>query len=174
MLKENALFNEKTIKRLCSKTKITSKQKKAANLWFDKLEANSLKKETKHYLEFRNHILRDILGYDEPEIKFEEENIEFSANDPVGNRAIYFEVKGTSTKDLFAKQPRAKKEHETPVKQLWDYMSQDATLLKISLFSSKTMRSNPSESNTLAISPYFFLRIADKICSAVFPVSLVS
>lgn len=39
-----------------------------------------------------------------------------------GQKIIGFEVKGTNTKDLFAQQHRDKKEHETPIKQLWDYM----------------------------------------------------
>ncbi len=127
LLKKNALFNQKTIERLCSKTKISPKQRKAAYKWIEKLDSDSLRGERKHYLEFRDHILRDLLGYDESEIKFEEENVEFSVNDQTGKRTICFEVKGTGTKDLFAKQARDKREHETPVKQLWDYMNQDGT-----------------------------------------------
>jgi uncharacterized protein YeaO (DUF488 family) len=56
MQKETALFNEKTIKRLCSKTKITAKQKKAAKAWLEKLESDSLRKEKKHYFEFRDEL----------------------------------------------------------------------------------------------------------------------
>lgn len=33
-----------------------------------------------------------------------------------------FETKGTDTDDLFARQHRSKKEHETPIKQAWSYM----------------------------------------------------
>ena len=124
LLKKNALFNEKTIKRLCSKTKISSKQKKASNKWLEKLEADSLKEEKKHYLEFYDHILRDLLGYD---VEFENRNVEFSVYDQSKKRLLVIEVKGTDTKDLFKPQHRIKKEQETPVKQLWNYMNEDAT-----------------------------------------------
>ena len=117
------LFNQKTITRLCSNRKISKTQEIAAKKWLSKLQSGALEKETIHYMEFAHTVLRDILNYPEDEIRFEEDNVEFSIKDSRGSRIICFEVKGTSTKDLHAVQPGRKKEHETPIKQLWDYMS---------------------------------------------------
>ena len=67
-------------------------------------------------------ILQDILGYQIKEIDYESGNVEFQFGNSEGKNILCFEAKGTSTKDLFAPQHRAKKEHETPIKQTWDYM----------------------------------------------------
>ncbi len=95
----NSLFNDKTIKRLVSKTILTVSQKRAINEWIAKLEADQLKKEVENYLEFSNTILLDILGYKKDEIKYERNNIEFSICDDTNKRLVCFEVKGTNTKE---------------------------------------------------------------------------
>lgn len=122
MATHNDLFNSKTIERLCSDVKITNKQKESAKEWLQLLEENKLEDEKSNYPKFMQIILQDILGYPIKEIDFETDNVEFQFADSEGKRVLCFEAKGTSTKDLFALQHRAKKEHETPIKQTWDYM----------------------------------------------------
>jgi len=116
------LFNQKTIERLCNDVSITSKQKQATKEWLSLLEQNKLKDEKKNYFKFAQIILQDVLGYQIKDIDFESDNVEFQFSNSDGKNVLCFEAKGTSTKDLFALQHRAKKEHETPVKQTWDYM----------------------------------------------------
>jgi len=45
MSRENSLFNETTIKRLVSNTKLTAKQKKASKDWLKLIEEGKLIKE---------------------------------------------------------------------------------------------------------------------------------
>ena len=116
------LFNPKTIERLCSNVKITSKQKQASKEWLNLLAENKLQDEKSNYPKFMQIILQDILGYSIKTLDFETDNVEFQFSNSEGKKVICFEVKGTSTKDLFAPQHRSKKEHETPIKQTWDYM----------------------------------------------------
>ncbi|MGQ0772369.1 MAG: Eco57I restriction-modification methylase domain-containing protein, partial [Nitrososphaerota archaeon] len=121
----NPLFNAKTIDRLCQDVKITSKQRHAAKEWLQLLESENLKKEKGHYIDFAVTILHDLLGYPIKTtngMSHEEGNIEFSFTNDDGKLVLGIEAKGTSTYDLFAPQRRAKKEHETPIKQTWDYM----------------------------------------------------
>lgn len=116
------LFNPKTIERLCEDVKVTTRQKHAVNEWLKLLEENKLEDEKSNYPKFMQIILQDILGYPIKEINYESGNVEFQFSNSEGQSILCFEAKGTSTKDLFAPQHRAKKEHETPVKQTWDYM----------------------------------------------------
>ena len=57
------LFNEKTIKRLCSNVEVTLKQKKTAQEWLKLLESGVLEKERKNYFKFAGYVLEDLLGY---------------------------------------------------------------------------------------------------------------
>lgn len=116
------LFNQKTIERLCEDITLTSKQKQASEEWLKLLDDSKLIDEKKNYFKFGEIILQDILGYKIKEIDFESDNVEFQFSDSKGKKILCFEAKGTSTKDLFASQHRTKKEHETPIKQTWDYM----------------------------------------------------
>ena len=117
------MFNSKTIKRLCSNVKISTKQKKAASKWLNLLESGQLEKERQNYFRFGLIILKDILGYPvKEEMGYEEGNVEFTFSNNQGRKIVCFEAKGTKTKNLFAPQYRYKKEHSTPVKQTWDYM----------------------------------------------------
>ncbi|PIN85003.1 MAG: hypothetical protein COV47_04480 [Candidatus Diapherotrites archaeon CG11_big_fil_rev_8_21_14_0_20_37_9] len=117
------LFNKKTIERLCANIQISAKPGKAAKEWLELLKSDALRDEVKNYPNFELIILQDLLGYDlKKSLSHEEGNIEFPFKDDSGKFIIGFEVKGTSTKDLFAIQAGRKKEHESPVKQLWDYM----------------------------------------------------
>lgn len=116
------LFNPKTIQRLCEDVKITQKQKQASKEWLKLLDDNKLQDEKSNYPKFMEILLQDILGYPIKEIDFESGNVEFQFRNSEGKNILCFEAKGTSTKDLFAPQHRIKKEHETPIKQTWDYM----------------------------------------------------
>lgn len=76
---ETELFNEKTIKRLCSKIKINQKQKRNADEWIKLLENEALVKERENYFKFAEYILKDILGYSiKKELGHEISNIEFT------------------------------------------------------------------------------------------------
>lgn len=119
----HSLFNEKTIQRLCSDVTVTSKQRNSAKDWLEMLKSGSLTEEKSNYFKFAIYVLQDILGYSVKEkLKFEEGNVEFSFRNSDGIKGVCIEVKGTSTKDLFSQQHRTKAEHETPIKQTWDYM----------------------------------------------------
>ena len=116
------LFNEKTIKRLCSNVKITPQQKKTAQEWLKLLESKVLEKERKNYFKFAGYVLEDLLGYSlRKDLDHEQANIEFSFKDSKGQTVLCIEVKGES-KDLFTIQSGYKKEQETPFKQTWDNM----------------------------------------------------
>lgn len=119
---KSELFNEKTIKRLCSNVKITQKQKKSTNDWINLLEIGALEKERPNYFKFALILLRDILGYSiREDLDYEKANIEFTFKDKTGKTVLCIEVKGES-KDLFSKQPGYRKEQGTPFKQTWDNM----------------------------------------------------
>jgi type I restriction-modification system DNA methylase subunit len=118
----NFLFSSKTVRRLCRDIEITDKQKESAKEWLDLLDKNQLEDEKKNYTKFEEIILQDILGYTIKKLIFETDNVEFQVANSSGKNIVCFEVKGTSTKDLFAHQNRTKKEHETPFKQTWYYM----------------------------------------------------
>ena len=111
------LYNPKTIEKKYSKISITTKQRKAANEWIKKLKNKELEKEVKNYFKFRDIILRDLLGYPEKKILYEEKNVEFSIQDEHGDTGVCFEAKGTKTKNLFVRQGYEKKEQEKPVDQ---------------------------------------------------------
>jgi len=111
------LYNPKTIEKKYSKISITTKQRKVANEWIKKLKNKELEKEKKNYFVFRDVVLRDLLGYPEEKILYEEKNVEFSIQDEHGDTGVCFEAKGTKTKDLFARQGYEKKEQENPVVQ---------------------------------------------------------
>jgi len=122
MVSYNTLFNKKTIQRLCSDVKLSDKQIESAKEWIDLLKENKLEDEKSNYPKFMQIVLQDILGYPIKEIDFESDNVEFQFANSMEEKILCFEAKGTSTKDLHAIQHRAKKEHETPIKQTWDYM----------------------------------------------------
>lgn len=122
MNKKNTLFNEITIKRLVSDTKLTAKQKRASQEWINLIEEGKLQKEKQGYLKFYDLILKDLLGY--VNIKHEKEGVEFSY-DKNGKNIVRIEAKGMDTKDLFLSQKRARE--ESPVQQLWRYMQLHAS-----------------------------------------------
>ncbi|MEX0920209.1 MAG: TaqI-like C-terminal specificity domain-containing protein [Candidatus Pacearchaeota archaeon] len=119
---ENTLFNDTTIKRLVSDTKLTSKQKKASQEWLKLIEEDKLIKEKQGYLRFYDIILKELLGYDN--IKHEKEGVEFSY-EKEGKPILRIEAKGMDTPDLFLPQKRARE--ESPVQQLWRYMQLHAS-----------------------------------------------
>ncbi len=119
---EKQLFNPKTVKRLCSKIKLTLLQKKAAKEWLYFLDKGKLKKEKLNYFRFGEIVLKDLLGYDIRNMDFEEGNIEFSFKNKEGKSVLAIEAKGTKTKDLFAEQKGYKEVQKTPIDQLWNYI----------------------------------------------------
>jgi len=114
------MFSPKTVKKLCMNTPITEQQKSAAAKWLQLLDGGKLQDEEKNYPKFMKIVLSGILGYDIEELRFEESHVDFSWG-PDDNSMLCIEAKGAATQDLFAPQHR-KKEHSTPIKQLWDYM----------------------------------------------------
>ena len=125
---ESILFNEKTIKRLCSNVKVTKKQKSNANEWIKLLESGSLHKERANYFKFAEYVLKDILGYSiKKDLDYEKSNIEFTFTNSKDETVLCIEVKGDS-KDLFSKQAGYRKEQETPFKQTWDNMGRIASI----------------------------------------------
>ncbi len=125
---DTELFNERTIKRLCSNVKISQKQKKNANEWIQLLESGALEKERSNYFKFAIYVLRDILGYSiREDLDYEKANIEFTFKDSIGKTILCIEVKGES-KDLFSKQTGYRAEQSTPFKQTWDNMGRIDTI----------------------------------------------
>ena len=123
--RDDRIFSTRIVQGLCAGVNPSRVQRDAADRWMGLLESGMLEDEQRNYLKFAKTVLADILGYPLDDLLFEKDNVEFqyrgtgtSAGDPV----VCFEAKGTSTGDLFAPQRRAKMEHYTPVKQLWDYM----------------------------------------------------
>lgn len=114
------LFSTKTIKRLCEDVTITKQQRDASSKWLQLLNEGRLQDEEKNYPKFMKLVLSGVLGYDIEDIRFEESHVDFSWG-PDNGSILCIEAKGTTTQDLFAPQHR-KKEHSTPIKQLWDYM----------------------------------------------------
>lgn len=122
----HSLFNAKTLQRYASSVSISSEQKNAAKEWLELLHSGKLADEKSNYLRFASIVLEKILGYPILQTQYETGNVEFLFSDSTGKMIACFEAKGTSTKDLFAIQYRDKKEHETPIKQTWDYMGKNA------------------------------------------------
>ncbi|MXW43372.1 MAG: hypothetical protein F4Z56_01345 [Candidatus Dadabacteria bacterium] len=79
------------------------------------MESGSLHNEKENYGHFQRHIIEDLLGF--KGVKHESENIDFV----VDNNSLVIECKGMRT-DLDEKQYRKNELHDTPMKQLWDYM----------------------------------------------------
>jgi hypothetical protein len=115
------LFDEKTVEELSATVKVSKKQKDNASLWINLLNTGVLDEEETNYLKFKDYILQGILGYAVEDLVFEK-GVEFAYKNKNGENVLCFEVKGYKVKDLFAKQHREKKEHETPVQQAWNYM----------------------------------------------------
>jgi hypothetical protein len=121
---ESMLFNPRTVKKLVSGTKISAKQKRAAEEWLGLLKEGKLEKEKQGYPSFIKLILGDLLGYDLTlgSLVHEEKLIDFPFKDKSGKIFVCFEAKGTKTEDLWGSQHRTEKTRETPVKQISDYM----------------------------------------------------
>ena len=129
------LYSKSKIKTMCKDIKLDDKQITAAKEWLKLLDEGQLKKEQDNYLKFADIILRRILKYDiSKDVDFEKGKkrkfIEFIFKN--SNREIFcIEVKGTTTENLYERQHRKKKEHETPIEQLWNYMGSNALLYGI-------------------------------------------
>lgn len=111
------LYNENTVKKEFKNIEPTRRQKAIVFEWIQKLKNNELEKEKQNYDIFRDKILVELLGYPREEIKFEEKNVEFSIKDIKSTTHVVFELKGTKTKDLFARQHYGKEEQSHPVMQ---------------------------------------------------------
>ena len=122
-MRDDRLFSPRTVKGLCAGVEPSQRQRDAAENWMALLGAGELAGEQKNYLKFAKIVLADMLGYPIDDLLFEKDRVEFQyRGNGDGGTGVCFEVKGTATRDLFAPQRRAKMEHYTPVKQLWDYM----------------------------------------------------
>lgn len=121
----SALFNPKTIGRLCSGVKIAPAQRKAAFEWLNLLKSNKLEEEKTNYPIFMKIILEQLLSYPIEELVYEKGDIEFQFSNSAGKKLLGIEAKGTATKDLFARQYRDKKEQETPIMQTWSYIGKN-------------------------------------------------
>ena len=117
-----SLFSHKTIAKKCEDIDITDNQKKSALKWIDMIEKGKLDDEKSNYINFYQIILHDILGYDENDIKYEKNNVEFQIIDGVGKTILCCEIKGTRIKNLSANQHYSKKELRTPINQTHYYM----------------------------------------------------
>ncbi len=128
------LFNPKTIEKAVAAARFEPSQEQlaAAAAWADGLRSGKLQaiKETALYGDFRQRILKELLGYSSVT-----DGDEFSAaeNEPIGSGSVEFalgqfsaeqrqvlaplELKDAST-DLDAIMPGR---HKTPVQQAWDY-----------------------------------------------------
>ena len=116
------LFSPATLAKMCADVRITGDQHDAALEWLSLLEAGRLQKEVPNYPIFMSCILDRLLGYKADDIKYESDNVEFQFYGPQRRPLGCFEVKGTLTRDLFARQHHTKREHSTPIRQTWDYM----------------------------------------------------
>lgn len=116
------LFSPATLRKMCADVRITGDQHDAAREWLALLQGGMLQKEVPNYPIFIECMLGRILGYGVEDIKYESDNVEFQFYGPRRRPIGCFEVKGASTKDLFATQQHTKKEHSTPIRQTWDYM----------------------------------------------------
>ena len=115
------LASPRTLARLCREVEPTDEQRAAAEEWLALLGDGKLVDERTDHPKFLRIVLERMLGYGADDIVYEQGNVEFQYA-PRGRTVACFEVKGTSTADLFAPQHRAKREHYTPIKQTWDYM----------------------------------------------------
>ena len=114
-------MSPRTLKRLCGNVEPTKDQRDAAGEWLALLGEGKLAGEQTNHPRFQRIVLERMLGYGADDIAYEQGNVEFQYS-AKGRTVVCFEVKGTSTADLFAPQHRAKREHYTPIKQTWDYM----------------------------------------------------
>ena len=96
-------------------------KRKYADQWLSMLDAGKFKKEKGAYLKFSRIVLEDILGYDQLNTKFEQNDVEFQY--PETNPVLCFEVKG-SEQELDRQQAR-KWKHRTPIIQTWDYIGKN-------------------------------------------------
>ena len=114
------LLNDRVLAERFAGMDIEGKRKRA-DQWLDMLDRGEFKKERGAYLKFSRIVLEDILGYDQLDTKFEQDDVEFQypETDPV----LCFEVKG-SLQDLDKRQDR-KWKHRTPVIQTWDYIGKN-------------------------------------------------
>lgn len=120
----NELFDKAKIKKYCAEVKITDEQRNAAKEWLGLLAENKLEKEDQNRSIFENIILQKILGFTVYDYVPEKANIDYTISNRESDKSLCIEVKGTSTKDLFAYQNRGKKDKENPIKQTWSYMGE--------------------------------------------------
>ena len=122
---QRALFNPKTIRKLCKNVRVTDAQRSAAHEWLELLNQGKLDEEKSNYPIFMKVVLEQILGYPIEKLRYEKGDIEFQFGNSGGKNVVGIEAKGTKTKDLFARQLRGKKEQETPILQTWTYIGKN-------------------------------------------------
>lgn len=125
---EKELFDSDTIENLSESIKITKKQRIAVKEWIKMLNDGQLEKEVRNYFKFADTVLSEVLEYEIKKLEHEgDDNVEFQISK--NNKMILnIELKGASTKDLFARQSRKNQQHTTPINQLWDGMGKTETV----------------------------------------------
>lgn len=115
------LFSPAAVRKMCADVAPTEGQRAAAKKWLELLGAGKLAEGRTNHPRFMEIVLEGMLGYGSDDIEYERGNVDFQYA-PGGNPVACFEVRGTSTGDLFAPQRRSKKDHYAPIRQTWDYM----------------------------------------------------
>lgn len=124
---ENNLFNDKKMEELIDKYDdylvVNNPENNPINVWLDKLNAGELESEKENYFNFRDIILKDLLGYDRPDMIFEHDvgetgrPVEFTLIKEDSEFAI-IELKGSTYKDL-----NKKRNGQSPIEQATNYAS---------------------------------------------------
>lgn len=100
---------------------VTQEQKDAAEKWLKMLEDGKLHSERNNYINFREIVLKNILGYTTDRLKYEEDDIEFQITDKMGIKRLCIEAKGTNS-NIYKYQNYGKKDKEKPILQLWGHV----------------------------------------------------
>ena len=124
-----SLFNNHTVREKSSKIHVSNAARDAVRRWH-LIYKNAVEKgmsETDLYDDFRRCILEDLLEYphgsisSNPSNAIQEENVDFQVAGADNEPLLFVEAKSPGTR-LDAKQSRGDKD-ETPVSQLWRYMT---------------------------------------------------
>lgn len=139
---KNTLLNRSKLDEMCDICP-NEKQLKITSEWFNMVKEEKLVGEVKNYINFAFKILRDLLGYDEKDINFEEGKgrgrVEFSITDGEQKNKLVIELKGQKT-NLDKLQKRGKKVDLSPVDQAFGYATADKNVQWIVVSNYKELR----------------------------------
>ena len=120
-IKTEELFDDITVKKICSKITLTQDQKDAAMEWIGLLDAEKLVAEKQSQPKFEQIILQRLLGYSLYDYTPEVDGIDYVAKIPSSDKTICIEVKGQN-QGLQDYQDRDTKNKQTPLAQTWTYV----------------------------------------------------